>query len=98
MSEWCVNYVRCGGYIGLYLSGSHPTLEDGVVTREVLGIYIWSSRCDYYKSTSIEVKACPGDYYIYKLVKPDVSLYMPSYCAGAILGSIYKICFCKLHT
>ncbi|KAI2658249.1 Alpha-tectorin [Labeo rohita] len=33
MSEWCVSYTGCGGYTGLYLNGSHPTTEDGVVTH-----------------------------------------------------------------
>ncbi|XP_073684898.1 uncharacterized protein [Garra rufa] len=83
MSEWCVNTVGCGGYTGLYLSGSHPTLEDGVVTREVLGSYVWSNQCGSYTSPSIQVKACPGNYYVYELVKPDLSIYMPSYCAVA---------------
>ncbi|KAL0178933.1 hypothetical protein M9458_024375, partial [Cirrhinus mrigala] len=71
MSEWCVSYTGCGGSTGLYLSGSHPTLEDGVVTREVVGTYIWSNQCGNYRSNSIQVKACPGDYYVYKFVKPD---------------------------
>ncbi len=87
ISEWCVSEIGCGGETGLYLNGSHPTLEDGVVTRVVLGSYIWSSQCDDYRSSSIQVKACPGDYYVYKLVKPDVSIYMPSYCAGVMLTS-----------
>ncbi|KAK2876066.1 hypothetical protein Q8A67_020162 [Cirrhinus molitorella] len=81
MSEWCVSNVGCGGYTGLYLNSSHPTLEDGVVTRDVLGSYMWSNQCGAYTSNSIQVKACPGDYYVYKFVKPDVSIYMPSYCA-----------------
>ncbi len=95
MSEWCVSYRGCGGDTGLSLNGSHPRVEDGVVTREVFRSHISSSWCDDYRSTSIQVKACPGDYYVYKLVKPDVSIYMPSYCAGAVLGYVYKICFCK---
>ncbi|XP_042591954.1 pancreatic secretory granule membrane major glycoprotein GP2-like [Cyprinus carpio] len=79
MSEWCASYMRCGGYTGLYLNGSHPTLEDAVVTREVVGTngYQWG----FNTSTSIQVKACPGDYYVYKLIKPDVSIYRPTYCA-----------------
>uniref|UniRef100_A0A673NPU2 Uncharacterized LOC107748190 n=1 Tax=Sinocyclocheilus rhinocerous TaxID=307959 RepID=A0A673NPU2_9TELE len=93
MSEWCVSYMGCGGETGLYLSGSHPRVEDGVVTREVLGSYIWSSQCDDYRSTSIQVKACPGDYYVYKLVKPDVSIYMPSYCAVAFQSISSDPCY-----
>ncbi|XP_001344844.5 uncharacterized protein [Danio rerio] len=81
MSEWCVSYMGCGGYTGLYLNGSHPTLEDGVVTRDVLGTHKWQNQWGSYRSTSIQVKACPGDYYVYELVKPDPLIPRPSYCA-----------------
>ncbi|KAL0178929.1 hypothetical protein M9458_024371, partial [Cirrhinus mrigala] len=81
MSEWCVVYSGCGGETGLYLNGSHPRVEDGVVTREVLGSYMWSRQCDTYTSTSIQVKACPGDYYVYEFVKPNISTPTPTYCA-----------------
>ncbi|KAL0166228.1 hypothetical protein M9458_038072, partial [Cirrhinus mrigala] len=81
MSEWCVSFTGCGGEVGLYLNGSHPTLGDGVVTREVFGSYFGSYRCNDYVSNSIQVKACPGNYYVYKLVKPDESIGIPSsYC------------------
>ncbi|XP_058649342.1 pancreatic secretory granule membrane major glycoprotein GP2-like isoform X2 [Onychostoma macrolepis] len=86
MSEWCVSNVGCGGETGLYLNDSHPTLEDGVVTREVVGTYLWqwweySNQCGAYTSTSIQVKACAGDYYIYEFVKPNISAPSPTYCA-----------------
>ncbi len=93
MTEWCVSYVGYGGYTGLHVNGSHPTLEDGVVTLEVMGsnsLWWWewwwapSSQCGDYTSTFIQVKACPGDYYIYEFVKPNISAPGPSYCAGAI--------------
>ncbi|KAL0178956.1 hypothetical protein M9458_024398, partial [Cirrhinus mrigala] len=80
MSEWCVSFMGCGGYTGLCLSGSHPTLEDGVVTREVVGANAWWW-LGTYKSTSIQVKACPGDYYVYEFVKPNTSAPGPTYCA-----------------
>ncbi|XP_065116745.1 uncharacterized protein [Paramisgurnus dabryanus] len=83
MSEWCVSLMGCGGETALYLSGSHPRLEDGVVTREVIGGNLWEYRCGHYSSNPIQVKACPGDYYVYKLVTPNVSLNKPSYCAVA---------------
>uniref|UniRef100_A0A4W4E4L0 ZP domain-containing protein n=1 Tax=Electrophorus electricus TaxID=8005 RepID=A0A4W4E4L0_ELEEL len=80
LSEWCVSYMRCGGYTPLVLGGSHPQLEDGIVTRE---IYAYSDgQCSSVsRSHPIQVKACPGHYYVYKLVKPDVSIPMPTYCA-----------------
>ncbi len=92
MSEWCVSNTRCGGESGLYLNSSHPTLEDGEVTCEVMGSHLlwweewwWSyNQCGVHTSTSIKVKACPGDYYVYEFVKPIISSTGPSYCAGEI--------------
>ncbi|KAL6474829.1 hypothetical protein MHYP_G00158690 [Metynnis hypsauchen] len=81
MSEWCVSFTTCGGVTPLLLRGSHPQVGDGIVTREVTGSR-WSYSCNYYRSNPIQVKACPGNYYVYKLVKPDISIPVPSYCAG----------------
>ncbi|KAI4871516.1 hypothetical protein NFI96_017788, partial [Prochilodus magdalenae] len=82
--EGCVSYMQCGGFTSLWLNGSHPQIEDDIVTREVYASRIdefYQYRCDNHrKSNPIQVKACPGDYYVYKLVKPDVSLPMPTYC------------------
>ncbi|XP_051769723.1 uncharacterized protein LOC127523252 isoform X2 [Ctenopharyngodon idella] len=92
MSEWCVSYVGCGGETALYLSSSHPTLEDGVVTREVLGTY-WNSDCGSYRSTSIQVKACPGNYYVYEFLKPNISALRPMYCAVAFQSISSDPCY-----
>ncbi|XP_051745742.1 uncharacterized protein LOC127510211 [Ctenopharyngodon idella] len=93
MSEWCVSRIGCGGNLGLYLNGSHPKLEDGVVTRQVFGSYMDSYQCGGYRSAPIQVKACPGDYYVYKLVKPDLSIYKPSYCAVAFQNISSDPCY-----
>ncbi|KAI7789839.1 hypothetical protein IRJ41_011103 [Triplophysa rosa] len=94
MSEWCVSYMGCGGYTGLYLNGSHPGLEDGVVTRDVVGSHIWYyDQCGSYRSNPVQVKACPGDYYVYELITPDVSLEGPSYCAVSFSSTSYDPCY-----
>ncbi|XP_026104309.1 uncharacterized protein LOC113075866 [Carassius auratus] len=98
MSEWCVSTLQCGGETGLSLNGSHPRLEDGVVTREVVGtnamVWMWStSSCGSYKSNSIRVKACPGNYYVYELVKPNASIPKPMYCAVAFQSSSSDPCY-----
>nr|XP_055031645.1 uncharacterized protein LOC129420667 [Misgurnus anguillicaudatus] len=94
MSEWCVTHMGCGGETALYLNGSHPSLEDGVVTREVLGNYMsYYNQCDQFRSNPIQVKACPGDYYVYELITPDVSLNKPSYCAVALSRIINDPCY-----
>nr|XP_017214054.1 uncharacterized protein si:ch211-39f2.3 isoform X2 [Danio rerio] len=108
LSEWCVTQTGCGGDTGLFLNGSHPRLEDGVVTREVLGTWSRSSwywewwwwwwnnmshQCGFYESTSIQVKACPGDYYVYELVKPNASIFKPVYCTVAFDSTSNDPCY-----
>ncbi|XP_067285849.1 uncharacterized protein [Pseudorasbora parva] len=79
MPEWCVTYMSCGGYSSLWLGGSHPRLEDGVVTREIYGSR--DDQCSRYRSNPIQVKACPGNYYVYKFTRPALSIPAPVYCA-----------------
>ncbi|XP_051745739.1 uncharacterized protein LOC127510207 [Ctenopharyngodon idella] len=98
MSEWCVSTTHCGGETGLSLNGSHPRIEDGVVTRKVVGTDAWwwlwsSSSCGSYESTSIRVKACPGDYYVYEFVKPNASIPKPMYCAVAFQNISSDPCY-----
>ncbi|KAK7122254.1 hypothetical protein R3I94_019392 [Phoxinus phoxinus] len=92
MSEWCVSNVGCGGETALHLNGSHPTHEDGVVTRGVVGTY-WNGDCGSFRSNSIRVKACPGDYYIYEFVKPIISAPGPMYCAVAFQSISSDPCY-----
>ncbi|KAI4887042.1 hypothetical protein NFI96_003209 [Prochilodus magdalenae] len=65
--DWCASYLTCGGYTPLLLGGAHPLPEDGIVTRDVYGSYgyvIDSKLCNSRRSYPIQVKACPGDYYV----------------------------------
>ncbi|KAL7857480.1 hypothetical protein SRHO_G00163790 [Serrasalmus rhombeus] len=91
MSEWCASYMTCGGVTPLLLRGSHPQIGDGIVTRDVIGSR--DLTCSYYKSNPVQVKACPGNYYVYKLVKPDVSIPLPSYCAVSFSNSSVDPCY-----
>nr|XP_055031636.1 uncharacterized protein LOC129420655 [Misgurnus anguillicaudatus] len=79
MPDWCVSYMSCGGFSSLWLAGSHPGVEDGVVTREVHGSHY--NQCSRFTSNPIQVKACPGDYYVYKFTRPSLAIAGPSYCA-----------------
>ncbi len=75
-------WIRCG----------HPTVEDGVVTRDVCG---YAGRyCCYFGSYPIKVKACPGNYYVYELVSP--TLCAAAYCAGDYIhmSSFYTFMIC----
>jgi len=93
MPESCVNQGMCGTDNPLSLNGTHPQLEDGVVTRQVC-VSSWSGCCSY-TSHPIRVKACPGNYYVYEFVKPMVC---GAYCVGEHLlmwsSAIYLHGFC----
>ncbi|KAI4904447.1 hypothetical protein NFI96_022470 [Prochilodus magdalenae] len=89
-SDWCTGYMSCGGYTRLFLGGPHPRLQDGIVTRDIYGTYV--SECNFYRSNQIQVKACPGDYYVYRLVKPVLSLPLPTYCAVVFSSLSYNPC------
>ncbi len=78
ISDTCVRKYRCSTDIPLWIHGGHPTVEDGVVTRDVCGH--WNNYCCYHGSHSIKIKACPGNYYVYELVSP--TLCNSAYCAG----------------
>ncbi|XP_051771671.1 uromodulin-like, partial [Ctenopharyngodon idella] len=78
MPEWCFSHMSCGGYSSLWLHGSHPQLEDGVVSRDIYASV--NGQCSSYRSDPIQVKACSGNYYIYKLTKPKPSIPVPVYC------------------
>ncbi|XP_056325001.1 uncharacterized protein LOC130238120 [Danio aesculapii] len=79
MPDTCVDMNSCGTAAPLWLSGGHPSVQDGVVTRSVSGSY--NSNCYLYQSNPIKVKACPGGYYVYEFVKP--MFFITAYCAGS---------------
>ncbi|XP_059411046.1 adhesion G protein-coupled receptor E3-like [Carassius carassius] len=75
--DTCVAEYSCDTTVPLWIRGGHPTVTDGVVTRDVCGH--WISYCCYYGAYPIKVKACPGNYYVYELIHPnDCNL---EYCA-----------------
>ncbi|XP_017538179.2 adhesion G protein-coupled receptor E3-like isoform X1 [Pygocentrus nattereri] len=87
--------MSCGGYTALFLGGSHPRLQDDIITRDIYGYHHSVedlSQCNSYKSNPIQVKACPGDYYVYRLVKPAVSIPVPTYCAAVSDTPSYDPC------
>uniref|UniRef100_A0A672NUD5 Si:dkey-239b22.2 n=1 Tax=Sinocyclocheilus grahami TaxID=75366 RepID=A0A672NUD5_SINGR len=93
--QWCFR-----GYSSLWLGGPHPQLEDGVVvTCEVYGSDY--EECNYYRSNPIQVKACPGNYYVYELIRPHRMIPAPAYCAGAVnflhIVQYFRNCMCFCH-
>ena len=66
IADRCVPAKRCGTHATGWLSGNHPTVEEGVVTRKVC--YSWLDNCCRF-SNNIRVKNC-GDYFVYELHWP----------------------------
>ena len=69
MPTTCPTQVRrCGTHAPGWLKGQHPTVAEGVVTRQVC--YHWSNNCCRW-SNNIKVKNC-GAFYVYELQKTPV--------------------------
>lgn len=64
MSETCVPVYRCQTAAPMWLSGSHPTVEEGIVIRSACAH--WSGNCCLWKN-EMKVKACSGGYHVYRL-------------------------------
>ncbi|XP_043831834.1 pancreatic secretory granule membrane major glycoprotein GP2 isoform X2 [Dromiciops gliroides] len=64
LPEKCVPVNRCGTDAPLWLNGSHPLKEEGIVIRTACAH--WSNNCCLW-NTVVKVKACPGGFYVYKL-------------------------------
>ncbi|XP_078354042.1 uncharacterized protein LOC144638689 isoform X1 [Oculina patagonica] len=62
----CPSTLRCGTHAPGWLNGAHPSVADGVVTREVC--YHWTNNCCQWKN-DIKVKNC-GAFYVYELQRP----------------------------
>ena len=63
MPDRCVDEGHCGTPAPGWMSGNHPTVADGVVTREVC-YSLYGDCCR--GSNKISVKNC-GGYFVYKL-------------------------------
>ena len=78
MADTCVERYHCGAYYPGWLSGGHPSVEDGAVVRRVCFNRYWGC-CDYF--VYISVRNC-GGFYVYKLTSlPSYRCYY-RYCAS----------------
>ncbi|KAL2099742.1 hypothetical protein ACEWY4_004136 [Coilia grayii] len=77
MSDSCVPWGRCGTAGTLWMAGTHPGLQDGIVTRDICKSE--GPLCCSEKLPPIQVKACPGNFYVYQLVRPKGCNH--AYCA-----------------
>uniref|UniRef100_A0A8B9HLB7 UMOD/GP2/OIT3-like D8C domain-containing protein n=1 Tax=Astyanax mexicanus TaxID=7994 RepID=A0A8B9HLB7_ASTMX len=85
MPESCTTYDRCSTSITFWLNGSHPQISDGIISRQACGSWTRGC-CEFY--VSIQVKACPGNYYVYEFINPNFC--NAAYCAGTHLEKIIK--------
>ena len=72
----------CGTYCPIWLNGSHPSVEDGAVTRKACANVPIKSPFGCAYSYNIRVRNCSG-YYIYQLKKPSICSF--AYCAGMFI-------------
>ena len=84
MADKCVLPYRCGTVLPGWLNGTHPTVPEGVVTRQVC-YSAGHSCCDY--SNIIKVKNC-SSYSVYELQKPPFS--SARYCGNAGAGKLHS--------
>ena len=63
MPTSCVPQNRCNTHASGWLNGTHPTIADGLVTRQVC--FSHSNCCRW--SLNIQVRNC-GDFYIYNFM------------------------------
>ncbi|XP_077350261.1 uromodulin-like [Lithobates pipiens] len=75
--EYCVPVYRCNTYTPVWMNGAHPVITDGIVNR--MACTHWGGTCCYWTST-IQVKACPLGYYVYKLIRTPGSVCPLIYC------------------
>lgn len=77
MPERCIEKYMCGTTAPLWLKTPHPQFPEGIIRASVCGK---GSSCCGYQPSPIHVKACPGNYYVYKFVSPKSCNL--AYCAG----------------
>ena len=93
IADKCLLMWRCGTRYSGWLNGSHPSVAEGVVARNVC----YSDYNDCCKwSNNIKVKNCSG-YYVYELQKPPLGYTKClRYCGNAGTGKLDLIPFSSL--
>ncbi|XP_056392110.1 uromodulin-like isoform X1 [Hyla sarda] len=89
MPESCSPESGCGTHASIWLSGTHPILSDGIVTRTVCAS--WIGYCCSWSST-VQIKACPGGYPLYKLNGTPNNYCSLSYCTDPFTGNNSLTC------
>ncbi|XP_002711849.3 uromodulin isoform X1 [Oryctolagus cuniculus] len=64
LAETCVPTLRCNTAAPMWLNGTHPSSDEGIVSRTACAH--WSGNCCLWDAP-VQVKACTGGYYVYHL-------------------------------
>ncbi|XP_077155662.1 uncharacterized protein LOC143818136 [Ranitomeya variabilis] len=76
MKEGCIGSTKCGSAEPFTLNSSHPAIGQGVVLMNLIA----NTATGCTAAGTIPVKACPGQYYVYKF---SGSLKSEDYCTDA---------------
>ncbi|XP_053731422.1 oncoprotein-induced transcript 3 protein [Synchiropus splendidus] len=82
MPTFCIPGNQCGTHSPVWLNGSHPQIQDGVVSLPVCATF-GDDCCRW--NASVDVKACSGGYFVYRLPRPSA-------CFQVYCGHFYDIC------
>nr|XP_061794660.1 oncoprotein-induced transcript 3 protein-like [Nerophis lumbriciformis] len=82
MPTFCISENHCGTHAPVWLAGSHPQPQEGIVRLQVCASF-GENCCQW--NASVDVKACTGGYFVYRLPRPPVCFHV--YC-----GHFYEIC------
>ena len=91
MADKCVPGNHCGSRWSGWLYGAHPSIAEGVVTREVCFSSLYYC-CDW--DQNIRIKNC-GAYFVYELPRPYFSC-PARYCGNGSAGKFLRTFFLKL--
>ncbi|ETE63222.1 Oncoprotein-induced transcript 3 protein, partial [Ophiophagus hannah] len=94
MPTFCIPENHCGTHAPIWLNGSHPQESEGIVQRQACATF--NGNCCLW-NTTVEIKACPGGYYVYHLAKPNFyDICDVVDCPGSCLDT--GDCICSLGT
>ncbi|CAB1344330.1 unnamed protein product [Coregonus sp. 'balchen'] len=85
MPDKCVESFMCGTQAPLWLAFPHPQQVDAIVRSAVCASF--RGVCCWVQSQPIHVKACPGNYFVYKFVMPPGCYFAYCACKVSLCGS-----------
>lgn len=77
LAETCVPTLHCNTAAPMWLNGTHPSSDEGIVNRRACAH--WNGDCCLWEAP-VQVKACAGGYYVYN-VTPPPECHL-GYCTG----------------